>query len=90
MSRPFLTDAEIREIVAPLTQPSAIVRWFRLNGFHAVKVRPNGMPLITRAHFDAVTGGAQQLEQSEEGSEQPDVSGYLKHLASRSKSKSAH
>ncbi len=51
---PYLTDAEILGIVAPLKQPAAIVRWFRREGFE-IRVRPNGMPLISRAHFDAMT-----------------------------------
>jgi hypothetical protein len=55
-SRPFLSDEEVREIVAPLDRPSAIVDWFRQQGF-AVKVRPNGMPLIARIHFERVMDG---------------------------------
>jgi hypothetical protein len=54
---PFLTDDEIHEIVHPLTQPAAIMRWFRRNGFDQVKVKPNGMPLIGRTYFEQVTGG---------------------------------
>jgi len=53
MAFAHLTDAEIREMVFPLTQPAAIVRWFKKQGF-TVKVRPNGMPLVSRAHFDAM------------------------------------
>jgi hypothetical protein len=87
MSYPFLTDAEILEVVAPLKQPAAIVRWFLKNGFIGVKVRPNGMPLITRAHFDAVTVGGQpsRQDQQPEG-EQPNVPAYLERLEKRSKS----
>jgi hypothetical protein len=54
---PFLTDEEILEIVKPLRQPAAILRWFRKNGFDQVKPKPNGMPLIGRTYFEQVTGG---------------------------------
>ncbi|MFC7514585.1 hypothetical protein ACFQUU_06175 [Herbaspirillum sp. GCM10030257] len=53
----FLSNEEIFAIVHPLTQPAAIVRWFKHNRFTDVKVRPNGMPLIARAYFDQVTPG---------------------------------
>ncbi|CCD29983.1 conserved hypothetical protein [Candidatus Glomeribacter gigasporarum BEG34] len=50
---PFLTDAELREIVKPLRQPAAIARWFKDQGF-VTRIKPNGMPLISRAHFEAM------------------------------------
>jgi Domain of unknown function (DUF4224) len=50
---PFLNDEELREMAAPLKQPAAIVRWFRQQGF-VVRVKPNGMPLVSRTYFDAV------------------------------------
>lgn len=81
---PYLTNAEILEIVDPLTQPAAIVRWFKNNGY-TVKVRPNGMPLVTRQHFEQVTGG--NVDPVTSGGEQPDVTGYLKRLANKSKKK---
>lgn len=79
---PYLTNAEILEIVDPLTQPAAIVRWFKNNGY-TVKVRPNGMPLVTRQHFEQVTGG--NAEPIKSVGEEPDVSGYLKRLSNKSK-----
>jgi len=84
---PFLTDSEIKEVTAPLTQPAAIVRWFKNNGFGEVKVRPNGMPLINRAHFDTVTAGAQKQEENK--GEQPDAAAYLKRLATKAKQRAA-
>lgn len=54
MPLPYLTDVEVIDIVKPLTQPAAIVRWFNDHGFY-VKKRPNGMPLISRGHFEART-----------------------------------
>lgn len=62
----FLTDAQILDIVKPLTQPAAIVRWFVREGF-TVKVRPNGMPLISSAHYEAVMT-AQEVKPVADGS----------------------
>lgn len=86
---PFLTDDEIREIVKPLTQPAAIVRWFRANGFPDCRVRPNGLPLITRAQFDAVSAGlaGQQLDTA---SDDLDLTAYLKKFGKGPKSKAHH
>lgn len=53
---PFLTDAELRRIAEPLRQPAAIMRWFKRAGFE-VKQKPNGMPLVSRRHFDQVMRG---------------------------------
>ncbi|HSY29960.1 MAG TPA: DUF4224 domain-containing protein [Burkholderiaceae bacterium] len=72
---PFLTDDEIRQIVTPLKQPAAIIRWFRSNGFPYIKVRPNGMPLIPRSYFDAVTSG--HVSQAEPARAQLNVDAYL-------------
>ena len=84
MSRvPFLTDEEIRTIVKPLTQPAAIVRWFRVNGFTEMKIKPNGMPLISLEHFDAVAGGGQSKPPAPAQASSPDVEGYLNKINSR-------
>jgi hypothetical protein len=86
--RPYLTEAEIREIADPLCQPAAIVRWFKKSGFD-VTVRPNGMPLITRANFDAVTGGIATKVCNQSVGEAPDVAGYLRSLSKRTQQKSS-
>jgi hypothetical protein len=84
MSRmPFLTDAEIKEIVFPLTQPAAIVRWFRKNGFTEMKVRPNGMPLISLEHFDSIASGGMVKPAAAPPREEPDVEGYLTRIQNR-------
>lgn len=56
MPPPFLTDTELRRIAEPLRQPAAIMRWFKRAGFEA-KQKPNGMPLISRVHFEQVMRG---------------------------------
>ena len=53
---PYLTDQEIDDICAGLTQHHAMVRYLRGQGFE-VKVKPNGRPLISRANFDAAMAG---------------------------------
>ena len=85
---PYLTELEIREIVAPLRQPAAIVRWFKNSGFD-VTIRPNGMPLVTRANFEAVTGGIAAKSLKEPVGETPDVAGYLRSISKRSQQKSS-
>lgn len=51
--KPYLTDEEIAHITKPLTQGAARVRWFLDHGYQAT-ARPNGQPLVGRAHFDEV------------------------------------
>jgi len=69
---PFLTDDEILQIVRPLVQPAAIMRWFRKNGFADLKPRPNGLPLVPRTRFDAPAPAAA----SKEPSAQPNIDGF--------------
>ena len=82
---PYLTDDEIKGIVRPLTQPAAIVRWFRANHYD-VKVKPNGMPLITRANFEAVGTGS-SAKPDAAACESPDVAAYLKTISRNAKPK---
>ena len=88
MTTPFLTQSEINEIAAPLTQPRAISRWFSRNGFH-FKPRPNGMPLVSRAHYEEVMSGKStqttitkpiaQVEQN------PDLTNFLNQFKTKRK-----
>lgn len=57
MSLPWLTDTEIDEMCAGLSQPAAKVRYLRSLGL-TVQVKPNGRPLVMRAHAEAVLSGA--------------------------------
>lgn len=54
---PFLSDTEILTVCSPLTQPAAMIRYLKDQGFH-VKRRPNGWPLISRANFESVMMGS--------------------------------
>jgi hypothetical protein len=56
----FLLDAELRRIAEPLKQPAAIARWFKRAGFE-VKRKPNGMPLVSRVHFERVMHGGSSV-----------------------------
>lgn len=52
---PDLTQAEIDSICEPLKQPAAQVRYLKRLGVN-VKRKPNGRPLVSRAHYEAVRG----------------------------------
>ena len=71
MTTPFLTDAEVREMAEPLVQPAAIRRWCVAQGIPH-KVKPSGMPLISRSALDVLPPRVDQVEE-----EKPDVSGLL-------------
>jgi len=55
-SPPELTDEEIDRICAGLTQNAAKVRYLQGLGL-IVGRKPNGRPLVGRAHFEAVRSG---------------------------------
>ena len=75
---PHLTDAEILDMVAPLQQPAAIMRWFKKQGF-TVKKKPNGMPLVSRAHFEAHLSAEPEAQaaQDETAANTPDLAAFL-------------
>jgi hypothetical protein len=52
-----LTDAEIDSICDGYVQSAAKVRYLRAMGL-VVRKKPNGRPLVNRAHYDAVMGCA--------------------------------
>ncbi len=52
---PNLTDAEIDDICAGLVQPAAKVRFLVSLGLNVAR-KPNGAPLVNRAHYDRVMG----------------------------------
>jgi hypothetical protein len=51
MQPPYLTDAEIAEICAPLRQGAAQIKLLRSWGVR-VAVKPNGRPLVWRADVE--------------------------------------
>lgn len=73
-----IPDEELRRIAAPLTQPAAIRRWFARQGF-VIREKPNGMPLISRAHFEAHLSAvsAPTAAPEETASNTPDTAGFL-------------
>lgn len=75
-SYPWLTDEEILATVKPLTQPAAIVRWFRENGFPNCRPKPNGFPLIPRAQCDLIPGQPPAAGRDAD-SNGPNVKAYL-------------
>lgn len=55
---PYLSDAEIEDICAPLVMPSAQRRHLARLGM-VVKAKPNGRPLVARGEFERVMIGRQ-------------------------------
>lgn len=64
MTTPYLSDVELLDVCKPLTQPAAMIRYLKDQGFH-VKRRPNGWPLVSRANFDSVMMGHAQAAQND-------------------------
>lgn len=50
-----LSDEEVAHICKPLTQGAAQCRYLRSLGL-TVRRRPDGSPLVNRAHYDATMG----------------------------------
>ena len=59
-----LTDAEIDRICDGLTQNAAKVRYLRGLGL-TVQRKPNGRPLVNRAHYNAVRSRTREPELAE-------------------------
>lgn len=53
---PDLTDDEVDQICAGLKQNAAKVRFLKQRLKVRVERKPNGRPLVNRAHYDAVRG----------------------------------
>jgi len=51
-----LSDAEIADLCAPLSQPAAQVRYLRTLGL-TVSLKPNGRPVVVRGQAEAVLAG---------------------------------
>lgn len=54
-----LTDSEVDAICAGLVQNHAKIRFLQRIGL-TVRKKPNGRPLVNRAHYDSVMGCGQQ------------------------------
>lgn len=57
---PWLTDPEIDDLCAGLATNAAKARHLRTMGL-VVNAKPNGRPLVMRAHAEAVLSGLQQV-----------------------------
>lgn len=55
-TRPDLTDAEVDDLCSGLRQNAAKARYLRELGL-TVNTRPNGRPLVMRAHAEQVLAG---------------------------------
>lgn len=65
-----LTDTEIDNICDGYVQSAAKVRFLRSMGL-AVRRKPNGRPLVNRAHYDAATGGSEAVGTNTKHDNQP-------------------
>ena len=65
-----LTDTEIDGICEGLTQNAARVRYLKRMGL-VVRKKPNGRPLVNRAHYDAVTSGNTTSKKKVDPSREP-------------------
>ncbi len=74
MNPPWLTQEEIEDLCRPLTQPAAQIRYLRRQGL-TVRTKPNGAPLVLRAHFESVMNPAGKPQTS--GKREPDRSGLI-------------
>lgn len=75
----FLTDAEVAEICAPLTQHAAQARYLRNVLKLPVRLRPNGKPLVLRGDVEALQ--AQQTMNGNLPHELPDVAALMKRIS---------
>ena len=60
---PWYTDQEVDDICAGLVNNAAKVRYLRAQGL-TVTTKPNGRPLVMRAHAESVLSGLKQIEVS--------------------------
>jgi hypothetical protein len=65
-----LTDKEINNVCAPLTQNAAKIRFLQAMGLH-VRRAADGRPLVNRAHYDAVTGRGKAPAPADEPAQEP-------------------
>lgn len=77
----YLTDPEITDICAPLSRPSAQVRYLRSLGL-TVHLKPNGRPLVIRSHAEAVLGGTTP-KRDDAPTEAPNESALILHFKAR-------
>jgi hypothetical protein len=57
---PWYTDQEIDDLCVGLINNAAKVRYLRAQGL-TVNQKPNGRPLVMRAHAEAVLSGLKQI-----------------------------
>ena len=78
----YLSDTEVADLCAPLTQPAAQVRYLRALGL-TVALKPNGRPVVIRCHAEAVLSGRREAspsataDQSSGAKQQPSRSSLL-------------
>jgi hypothetical protein len=84
---PYLTDAEIADICAPLVVPGYQIKYLQRLGL-IVNRKPNGKPLVARGEFDRVLVG-RQPEVPRAGAGQPIKAALMELLDKRKPRKSS-
>jgi hypothetical protein len=69
MTFPWYTDAEIDDLCAGRTSNAAKARYLSSLGL-TVHRKPNGRPLVIRAHAEAVLAGLAAMQQKEQSASQ--------------------
>ena len=70
MTTPWLTDEEIDDRCAGLVQNAAKVRYLQSLGL-TVKTKPNGRPVVERAHYEQVMAGLSEAERKKRPTKTP-------------------
>lgn len=81
MTTPWLTDAEIDDHCEGLRQNAAKIKYLRSLGL-TVATKPNGKPIVLRAHYEAVLSGLpvdkrKRAQPPERQPVQPDAAGLV-------------
>jgi len=88
-SSPFLSDAEVADLCAPLRRGAAQARYLRERLGVPVKLKPNGRPLVSRMLLERVLAGIPPNHWPDRGDSRNapslDVDAYLRHLAKRNR-----
>ncbi len=81
MTIPFLSDAEVAELCAPLTNGAAQVRYLQRIGL-AVQRKPNGKPLLMRSELERVLGAGRMAQHPDASAQragrEPDLGALLR------------
>ncbi|NMM75530.1 hypothetical protein B2J88_11825 [Rhodococcus sp. SRB_17] len=79
---PYLTDAEIDDMCAPLKVGAAKRKRLEKMGM-LVKTKPNGRPLVARSEFERVLGAGRMATAQNDAVTGPNVTALREHINRR-------